>query len=169
MSLVSQDELAAFLRQPTGNLAGVLEAAEAVVAAAVGAPSLGERLVSEEQNVARSCGGLELSAGPLTSLVALSIDGEDCPEAAAGPWWLRVPGDFTRGSRVRVEYQAGWTTANLPDAVRQAVLLTAATLHARPDLTVRAERLGDLSRQHEPPRTPLPAAATLLLAPYRRP
>ena len=174
MSLLGEEELAAWLGEPADQprLPPCLAAAEALVAARLGAPGLGERTVTASLPVTRERRVLELAEGPLTRLDTASLDGRDLPldELASAPWLIARATPFPCGGRLALGYRAGWAAEDLPEALRRAVLLTAGSLWARgADSETGEARLGDYAVQHGALRDGLPAPAVALIRPWRRP
>lgn len=171
MSLVGAEELRAYLREEaTGaGLQAALDAAEALVAAYLGAPSLALRTESEVRVIPRTKPVLEVLSGPMTALLSVAVGGEalDLSRVSWGPWAIVYRPGFPEGAEVRVDYMAGWDAASLPPQVRAAILITAAAIYARPDAGMVRLGTQDGYRAYAP--SYLPPDARTLLAPYRRP
>lgn len=154
----------------TPRLHEALEAAEAMVAASLGAATLDARTVAVTLTIARGAARvLHLADGPATALDAVTIDGAGVTDGAIHGYWglRRATGLPFVGTTAEVVYTAGWSRQTLPAPVRQALLLTAASVHARADLTVTDERTAGVSLSYA--ADSIPAVVLAMLAPYRRP
>jgi hypothetical protein len=170
MLLVVPD-LAAFLGIDAAapRLHDALVAAEATVAAHLGAPTLEARTIEVAIRIERGQARVvHLADGPATALSGVELDGTVLTDVAIYGFWAlrRTSGLLFSGTTVEATYTAGWTRQLLPPPVRQALLLVAASLHARADLTVTSERTAGASFDYS---AGLPSAALAMLAPYRRP
>lgn len=171
MSLVGVEGLRAYLREEAthAGLQAALDAAEALVAAYLGAPSLALRTESEVRVVPRTKPVLEVLSGPMTALLSVVVGGKalDLSRVSWGPWAIAYRPGFPEGAEVRVDYRAGWDAASLPPRVRTAILITAAAIYARPDAGMVRLGTQDGYRAYSP--SYIPPDAQTLLAPYRRP
>lgn len=173
MSLVAPSDLANYLREDASasGLQAAIDAAEAVVAAYLGAPSLAQRTVSEVHVMlpSRAKTLIELLEGPLTALSAVTVDGTalDLSKVRASYWAIAYPEGFGAGASVRIDYTAGWDAATLPAAVRQAVILVAASIYARPDAGVA--RLGSTDGYTAYRKSYVNPDVQRMLKPWRRP
>lgn len=151
---------------PLAALTAACEVAEALVSGFVGA-SLVEREARQNFFARRELPAIALDDGPLAGLSELRVDGLVVP--ASGFSWVVYPREqIAPGSRVEVSFTAGFSRETLPGLVRAALLLTAAALASRPDVTLVAEALGDVNARY---RTfpVLPDAAMSCLRAFRRP
>jgi len=172
VSLVPVADLRAYLREDGATDAGLqaaLEAAEAAVAAYIGAPTLAERAVTEVHRLPRAKTLVEVRDGPLTALSKALLDGEEITaELQTSFWAVARYESLPEGAELELQFTAGWTSVNLPAQVKQAVLMAAASIYARPDAGVA--RLGSpdgsWTGYH---RSYLSPDVRKMLEPYRRP
>ncbi|GGO19530.1 hypothetical protein [Deinococcus humi] len=182
MSLLSVGDLV----QTTPTPQQALDRAEALVAAALcpGLPDLAKREWVADyrmRNVQRGLGvplygkrrlGPEvLRYWPVTGLGSVTMDGVDrtaeCIFDALSVRLDALASEFTPLSVVTVAFSTGWTAQELPNALRQAIVLTAEGLTAQP-VGIKAERLGDVETQYALPNADaLPPGVLSLLAPWR--
>lgn len=148
---------------------GALSMAEVIVAAHLGGSSLTAHSVSESGTLGSS-NLIPLRDGPATSIQALTLSGAPAVGILSSAWALDVgavvPYSRMWGAPVTppytVTYTAGWTVDTLPKPIEQAVLLLAAQLEARPDLTVSSERIGPESRTWDTSHPVPPQLSSLL-------
>ena len=164
------------LQPPDGVSPEQQAAAEALVAAALGASSLSERQVSQTGIV--TGGVIPLRDGPLTALTSFSLNGYDLMPTAS-PWFVRVPVGMAPYGLVSyapysgmyaLTYTAGWTADNVPDAVQAAVKAVAVNLSSAGDTAGLTEyRLGDVTEKYagNAALTGLPPGVLALLGAYR--
>ena len=169
MSLVTVAELRDYLREDAtdAGLQAALDAAEAAVAAYLGTSSLAERAVSESHVMPRAKTLVELRDGPLTALASATLDGEALTDLETTFWAVARRDGFGAGATLVLNYTAGWNAGNLPAAVRQAVIMVAASIFARPDAGVA--RLGSPDGYTAYRRSYVSPDARRMLDPYRRP
>lgn len=139
MSLLLAADLAGYMRvnaTQTVGLQAAIDAAEAAVASFLGLRSLAEANVVVTLEPTTDSAFLDLRRGPLTSLTSMTRDGDPVTldEVDATPWHLKLfDGTFVAGEEVSLVYKTGWTAGNLDGGVKQAILMTAASIHNRPD------------------------------------
>lgn len=143
--------------------ADALARAEALVAANLGASTLEAHAVTQEGVVWGSF--VHFQDGPAVQVTSLTVGG--IPVTPRRDYWLVELGSGYAGASYEVTYTAGWTVETLPALVRQAILLTARAIAARPDPTVKSESMGPVSRSYET-LDGIPTAAAVLLDPWRR-
>jgi hypothetical protein len=128
---------------------------------------------------------MELPDGPLADLdniETITIGGTALltTNVQALPWALRrTDAAWPAGLEIIVDYVAGYSidssgVTNIPETVRQAILVTAKDLYQNPNLQLFMERIGDYMYQRQPAqggqaKVVVPAQALLLLRNYRRP
>lgn len=182
MSIVTSAELATYLRindtdeqgLAKAGLQASVDAAEALVAAELGAPTLEVRAVNQTTTLPRSTPFVVLQQGPLQSLTTATLDGAalDVSAFQADPWMLAYPAGFARGQVLELAYQAGWDLNTLPGLVRQAIFLAGSMLYSRPDQSLTSAGMNDASFSGENTvigRGALPAAARMMLRAWRNP
>ena|SRR5690625_580495 len=177
MPLLPKQLLAAFagLDSADSRLEPALAMAEALVAGWIGAPSLAGRSRSCRLLSPRFRLALELPEGPLTQLLAVREAGVARDPAAfrSGPWFIARAEGFAAGRAFEVTWRLGWSAEEgpaLPEALRQALLITAADWLARgPGPRLVSQRLGDYAAAYAAAATALPLEAEALLRPWRRP
>lgn len=171
MSLVAVADLQTLIREEASSagLQAALDAAEAAVAAYLGTSTLAERSLSETHVMPRTKTLIELRDGPLTALTSVAVDGSTLTlsDIQSSPWAIGYSNGFDEGATVVISFTAGWTSTNLPASVKQAVLLTAASIYARPDAGVARLGAGETITVYR--KSYLSADARLLLRPWRKP
>ena len=130
--------------------ADALAAAELMVAAELGCPGLDVRQVVEAGTLGNS-GIIALRGGPCTAITALTLDGAPAAGVLQSPWAVNLGGLASRSTngyarQYTISYTAGWTVETLPQQLRQAVIMTAQALEARPDPSLKSESEGPVSR-----------------------
>lgn len=160
--------------------AAQLALAEALVAAELGLPDLAEQAgVGESGEIGSS--GLIALGRPAVSIQSLVVAGAPVIGVLSSPRTIDVSGAVrpyltggllgTTYARLPylVSYTAGWTSGTLPDALRQAVLLTAqAGAAAAGRVGIKSESMGPVSRTYADAASTgtLPADARALLRPW---
>jgi len=130
----------------------------------VTASPLGERTIDRTYTIGVAANLFELPVGPMSSYTTITADGTvvldhlDTTEILAGPWWLRWPDPSVKWvayKTVRVEGTIGWTSATLPERVKQAIYqqvtaLTQSTEHGGLGVggEVKSEKLGPFSASY---------------------
>lgn len=155
-----------------------LRAAEAQVAAMLGAVSLETRQVAQAGFAVGNI--IPLQDGPLTALTEFTLNGW-ATAPALSPWHVRVAQGVVMnglasyaaaGAPYAMTYTAGWEADALPEPIREAVRQAALSYDAASgtDARVIAEKLGDVETRYAAPASAgsLPDALTAALAPYRR-
>lgn len=129
---------------------------------AYGVPAYGTRVI----------GPSLLRRWPITALTRVTVDGTDITASCTFDTFsvrrdVLAP-EFGPLALVTVEFQTGWSPADLPAPILQAMRLTAQSLLTAPPLDVESEKIGDHSIKYRVPEASgIPAAAQALLAPYR--
>lgn len=185
MALISSAAVASFLGIPDNPTAlnPKIAMAEAIAAGAIGTESLSERAV----HVERSLGGediLYLDDGPLASLTSFTLGGSSVATAGllVSYWTIRYPRPpYSSSSRQCfygagvLDYKAGWTDVNVPERLKQALIMLSAVVYQHPNPDIVAERIGDYSYQRagstqaSTAKFPIPANIMLMLGIYTRP
>lgn len=184
MSLVPVAVLAARLgvSSSTPKLQGSLDAAEASVAAYLGASTLARVARSEIFLPRRDRATVEISAGPLAALAEVLIAEEPATLSDLKTmWWGFAWKDparlFAAGRSVTISYLSGWVDhTTMPGPIVEAILQTARVVQEA-DASGRlkaSESIGDFSVSWEASAAALlsqglPSNITILLAEYRRP
>lgn len=147
-----------------------LRAAEATVAALIGASSLEARPLAQSGVLAS--GVIPLRDGPLTALTAFTVNGYPAVPVAspwfitaalgASPYGLTPYYGYGTGGAYALTYTAGWTAGNVPEAIREAVRQYATGEATEGPLI--AEKLGDVENRYAAPTT---SPVSALLAPWR--
>jgi hypothetical protein len=178
VSVVTISELAAYLGVDTTRprLQETLEAAEGLAAGYLGAEQLAERQVTVMHTASRSKYTVPLSDGPLVELTSVTRDGAtvDTQKVQVTYWMIALEDGVGEGEKIVVTFNAGWTATNLPDRVRQAVLMTAASIFDRPNPNVRTEQVGGVTVSYATTNTAIGVTgisdeAKSMLHAYRRP
>ena len=163
---------------PDSNLtAQQLAQAEAMVAAELGVTTLAERNVVESGRVGFS-GLIALRTGPCTAIASLTLSGAPAAGVLETPWTVNtgnLASPYGFGLSLygpvmvpyTIGYTAGWTEETVPEQVRQAILMTAQMFESRPDLTVRSESEGPVSRSWDTVQG-LPSQVGTLLVPWQQ-
>lgn len=154
-----------------------LTAAEALVASHLGSKAgLSERTVT--QTGAFQGGVIPLKDGPATAVVSFSLNGYPV-QPSFGAWHLDLglghvlPNPLMGGYGVgmyAVVYKAGWTPDSVPDAIREAVLMTAKGMDAGASVPagVVSRQIGDVRIQYaESTGNTLNPTVLSMLAAYR--
>ncbi|MFC4426208.1 hypothetical protein [Deinococcus navajonensis] len=157
-----------------------LASAEALIAARLGLPSLQEETGVGQMGEIGSSGLIPLER-PAVSIQTLYVAGAAGIGLLRTPWTVDVSGmvrpyltgGFLGTTYARlpyiITYTTGWTAETLPEGIRQAVLLTAASgAAAAGRVGVTAERMGPVSYSYADAATvgSLGADALAFLQPY---
>lgn len=184
MPILDVQHLADWLGVPldTARLAESLAAAEAMAAAYVGTDTLDETEREETITPPRDRKTLALRFGPLTSLIEVTHGENVLAGVQSDHWAIAWSKGFVAGESYVVTYKSGWLPADSsgngpPEAVRTAILMIAAGVHAHgSDGGAKiSERIGDWSASYAQPTNAgggtalIPTDAALLLKQYRRP
>lgn len=179
MTLVPATSLAQYLGLDvnTSALDDALLVAEALVAQHLGADSLGASTGNTHTAVTTRARALfDLPIGPVTAITSVTLDGVTDTLSywgVYGPWAAQRTTPIESNRTVVLTYSAGFSASSLPDAIKRGIILTAASIHNRPDQTVVSERIDNAqqtyaagSADREAPA--LPPSARALLARWRR-
>ena len=176
MSVVTATQLKDFmgLTSDPAGAATALDAAEALVAAHIGAPTIAEAGNREDLvTPPRDRTTLETTSAPIVSLTSVTYaDGEETlTGVVANKWVVSFTGGFTAGREYSINYVSGWDAASIPNDIIFAVSATAEALLDGGGRGVAGEGVGDYSRtmgQGEVSSS-IPPVARELLLPWRRP
>jgi len=169
--ILSPDGFGVYLKEPEAresSLIAALTAAESLVASYIGAESL--LLASRASRVVTRLAAriVPLEYGPVTSVSSVTVDGADVTATTGWHYWhLRLQGETAPGATVEASYTTGWQPQDLPEPVEQAILMTAASIYARPDAGLARIVTPNLTEVYR--SNYLSDSARLLLAAYRRP
>lgn len=137
MSLVAVDALREYLKEPTAkaeSLQQALNVAEALVAGYIGAEGLEKKQYEETWHPRLDTRILATVHGPVTGVLSVLVNGEDVSASTGYTYWsLRLQRAIGNGDVAYATYEAGWAADTLPDRVTGAILMTAASVYARPD------------------------------------
>lgn len=142
MSLLAPEDLGTYLRVNVGQTVGLqaaIDAAEAAVASFIGLSTLAEEEIAVTLEAKANSSFLDLRRGPLVTIDTMTRDGEavDLATYETAPWHImaiRGVDAFFENEAVDLEYTVGWADADaLAPDVKQAILMTAATIFNRPD------------------------------------
>lgn len=140
MPVLDVDVLREYLKEKTAkeeSLQRALEAAEALAAAYIGTETLVKHYKSETWHPRLDTRVLATIDGPVTSVTSVTVNGDDVTANTGYTYWsLRLQDEVGNGDTVEATYTAGWDPASIPQPIRQAVLMTAASIYARPDAGV---------------------------------
>lgn len=149
--LVTPAQLAEMLRVDSTDpgLEYALQSAQAEVEGIMGYP-VAERTLTWKHTLTwqeSRLGWVELPDGPVTGLVTVTLDGLNflpkCTVKANGYLsWQDADLDSPPSGKLEVTYRTGWTSANVPEAVRNAILHLGAKWYARPDPTITSQSFG---------------------------
>lgn len=187
--LISESELAEALGRPdtSPGLSSAIQAAQALVAAYIGAETLATEARTERIVPPRPRGTVPLRLGPLTSITAVAVNGRqiDLDQVQQGYWAIGYLAGFGAGQEVVVEYVSGWDSvgtdgeSHLPERLRAALVMTAANVvnkGADAGGGKISESIGDYSVGYAAPSVAsitglalIPADAALLLNRFKRP
>jgi hypothetical protein len=174
MSLVTVASLEGFLGiSYTGTFAEVLDLAEALIAAEIGAEKLAEETgVVETVTMVRDRSTFHVASGPIASVTSVTVDGS---AVAAGDitfnkWMVGLAGGAGRAAVVVVTYVTGFASeATLPPRIKNAVLAQAKALRGGGGGALLSERIGDYAATFSPESLAVVEVAVLLVAPWKRP
>lgn len=159
----------------------VLARSEALVAAALGATQLGERQVEETLYKAVPSHRIHFTHGPVTEINSITISDEVYTVVLdTWGWHAFTPTSvFPVRTAIQCDYLAGYRIdsaglTNIPEGVRQAILVGALDLQKHPDTRLTGERIGDYQYTLAggapgEVKKALPEDALLLLRDYRKP
>lgn len=129
---------------------------------AFGVPGFGQRRLGPDL----------LRYWPITGLISVVQDGVDLTSSCTfDTFSIRrdaLAPEFGLLGALVVQFKTGWTADTLPDAVKQAVVLTANALLEAPPVGVKAERIEEHSITYDTEgRAGLPLVVKALLHPYQ--
>jgi len=129
---------------------------------AFGVPLYGKRRLGPEA----------LRVWPITGLTSISQDGTDIKaECTFDRFSIRRDAfspEFSPLGLIAVVFQTGWEAYELPEQIKEAVLLTLQTLQATP-VGIVSERIGDVQTTYRATPGAMPAEALNLLSSWRYP
>lgn len=170
MPILLASDLAAYIKEPDAreaSLNAALTAAENLVASYIGAEGLLAASRAESVVIRLSTRVVPTLYGPVTGVSSVMVNGEDVTATTGYHYWyLHLQDETGDGATVEMAYTTGWAADALPDPIRQAILMTAASIYARPDAglaRVVSPNLTEVYRSNY-----LSDAARMMLDPYRR-
>jgi hypothetical protein len=154
--LVNEADVLDYLGDASADVLSRIPAAEAMVAAYIGAKTLHEREVVARLRIPYDVEPdepVEVRNGPIALVTALNLGGTDVELDSTGadpdnnltvdPWSFRWFEGISANSECTLTYLAGYTCQTIPEQIKEAIILTAAMIHTDPDTTKISERIGD--------------------------
>lgn len=149
------------------SLSAALTVAEALAASYIGADTLLRQTRSENPEVRLETRLVPLTYGPITGLTKVVVDGDDVTSTTGYTYWaIRLQQAAPAGADISVEYTTGWNPEDLPEPIEAAILMTAASVYARPDAGLARVVRPDVVEVYQ--SNFLSGSARTLLDPYRR-
>ena len=148
--LVKPDDIGSLLKiTPSIAMVPHIQMAEALISSELGGSIYERDVISSHymRYLLTFDDVVELPDGPISSMTAMTLDGGAAPYAdlILGSWTVRRPDGFSLNQLVGFSYKAGWTAANVPFEIKQAIIGVAAELHMRPRSDLQSESIGDYS------------------------
>jgi len=185
MSFITAAQVASYSGLTAASISqGQIDAAEAAVAAYIGAETLELTEYTDVMYTGISATKLLLPHGPLASIDnvdSIEIDGEEVTLTSVyriGYWMLSYPtGVFPTATKIELVYSTGWDpddSDGLPTNIMKALLMTCANISKNPVQGFKSESIGDYSYTLGDGGwamidAMIPPAAQLMLNPYRNP
>lgn len=182
---VETSEVAAYWQVPdSAAIRPHIDAAEALIAAALGAETLEAHEVTQTHVCPVRKQLVEFDDGPVSALVSLTVDGteidltDEDEVIEVKPWFVRRNAGFSKSSKVVLIYTAGYepgdsaSDSNLPAQLRDAIIIAAGERYTQPDARKTSERIGDYAYtlQADPGQAQeLSPTVLALIRKYRRP
>lgn len=179
--LITTLEVADYLKiADTYRLIPHIASAHALVAAEIGVHTLEEREVVDEFESYYDRELLQVTDGPIASVESVTIGDEtlDLATLKIGQWTIRRRRDlWLADGEITVNFTAGYrgpddsVGENTPQAIKEALIVSAAQLYQVPDASLTYEQIGDYSRKREVRSggAAVVSEVKLLLRHYKRP
>lgn len=183
-SLIDTIDVADFLRQPDSyKFQAAIDLAHALVASEIGTTTLEERAVVDTLDLYDNRDLIIVSDGPIASVEEVLINNQAAVLSGfrVGKWTISRRSDdlWLAGATNQISFTAGYrgphdsAGPNVPEQIRQALIITAAMIYKNPDATMLSERIGDYSYMRQQASSgkfgALPPEAQVLLRNYKRP
>ena len=172
MSLLSVEDLQRWLEAdgPEG-LQPLLDYAEQMVAAYLGADSLEQADFTETKTPVYDTKVVELANGPLTTLTSITANGVaiGTADVSRSYWLLGYKNGFAGGVELTIVGKRGWLRASAPYNLKQAIYMTAAAIKVRGvDRGAISTRLGDFAETYSEGELCVPESASRMVRSYRK-